>query len=400
MRPDPRRWLVLAAYTVVVGVSQLLWLNFAPILTQIQARYGVGELEASALVLVFPLLFVVLSVPAGRLVDTRGYRFCVGLGATVMALGAAVRIDDDRFGFLLAGQVIIAVAQPFVVNGISKLVGDWFDPEQGAIATGLGTMGMFLGMAVGIATTAPLVSAYGLRGAMVVFAAITAAAALAFLAVARPNPAAPPQAKLATITGDLAALLADRRLLLVFGMAFLGLGVFNGLTTWLEGILAPHGFDSEQAGTVGGVLIAGGIAGSVVIPLLSDRFRRRKPFLVGCIAAAVLALHPLCTLGRFRLVVALGGLVGFLFLPAFALLLDMSAQLAGEERAGSATGILMLVGNAGGVVVPIAMAALKGDAPTFDRAIVLLVALLAAALVLSFLVPETARPARRSSQSM
>src|SRR5215813_10008329 len=115
------RWLILGTYVLVVGVSQLLWLNFAPILTLIETRYGVGELAASALVLVFPLLYVVLSLPAGRLVDTRGYRFTVGLGALIMALGAAVRIDDASFSMLLAGQIVVAVGQPFVVNGISKL---------------------------------------------------------------------------------------------------------------------------------------------------------------------------------------------------------------------------------------------------------------------------------------
>ena len=66
-RPSRLRWAVLAAYVAVVGVSQLLWLNFAPILTRIQTRYGVGELAASALVLVFPLLYVVLSLLGGVL---------------------------------------------------------------------------------------------------------------------------------------------------------------------------------------------------------------------------------------------------------------------------------------------------------------------------------------------
>ncbi|HWE27982.1 MAG TPA: hypothetical protein VHB97_08280, partial [Polyangia bacterium] len=61
----PRRWAVLAAYTLVVGVSQLLWLNFAPLLTMVQTRYGVSELSASLLVLVFPLLYVVFSLSAG-----------------------------------------------------------------------------------------------------------------------------------------------------------------------------------------------------------------------------------------------------------------------------------------------------------------------------------------------
>src|SRR4051812_3677230 len=102
---DARRWVVLASYALAMGMSQLLWLNFAPLLTLIQRRYGVGELTASALVLVFPLLYLVLSLPAGAMIDRfkGGYRLAVVLGAWLMAAGACLRIFDQRFVWLLAG---------------------------------------------------------------------------------------------------------------------------------------------------------------------------------------------------------------------------------------------------------------------------------------------------------
>ena len=31
-------------------------------------------------------------------------------------------------------------------------------------------------------------------------------------------------------------------------MAFVGLGIFNGISTWIEGIVAPRGFSSADAG--------------------------------------------------------------------------------------------------------------------------------------------------------
>ena len=183
-----RRWLVLGSYALVVGISQLLWLNFAPLLSLIQARYSVSELLASSLLLVFPLLYVVFSIPAGALTDARGYRFTVGAGAIAMVLFAALRIFDSSFWILFAAQVGIAVAQPFVVNPISKLVADWFSEEQGAIATGLGTMGMFIGMATAMASTPAMVSAWGLRATMAVFAALTLLVALLFALFGHENP--------------------------------------------------------------------------------------------------------------------------------------------------------------------------------------------------------------------
>jgi cyanate permease len=398
------RWVVLGAYAVVAGASQMLWLNFAPILDTVERRYGVSELTASMLVLVFPLLYVVLSVPAGVLTDRKGWRFTIGLGALVMAAFSLLRMFDRFFATLLVAQIGIAVAQPLVVNGISKLVGDWFDRGRGALATGIGTMGMSIGMAIAMGATPPLLQRLGLRGAMGVFAAITVAGSAAFVLLARPGPNGAGARVAAAPAIRWRAILTDRRLLVVYAVSFLGLGFFNGLTTWLEGILAPNGIDSQQAGLVGAGLILGGVVGAIVIPTISDVVRRRKPLLFLCGAIAAVLLFPLCSVRHYPSVVALGGLMGFFFLPAFALLLEICAELAGEDQAGSATGVLMLAGNAGGVVISMAMPLVKGEGPTFDRAVWLLLAALATAVVAVLTLPETfaatARAHQRSSTSV
>jgi predicted MFS family arabinose efflux permease len=379
---------VLVLFMAVAGLSQALWLNFAPLLTTVQSKFGVSEGTASLLLLVFPLVYVLLSVPAGALTDRKGYRFSVGLGAVLMAGFSVLRVDEHHFWVLLLAQTGIAIGQPFAVNGISKLVADWFSPEQSAMATGLGTMGMFLGMAAGMAVTPPLVEALGYRGAMFAFAAVSVAVCVAFLLFAKNNP----ETRVATVepkAPSLRSLLSNRELLLLFVVALLGLGFFNGLTTWLEPMLAPNGFDAVKAGLVGGVLIVGGIFGAVVVPALSDWLQRRKPFLLGSVALSLMMLPAVCTSHDETTVMICSFALGFFFLPAFALLLDMCAALAGEAAAGSATGLLMLFGNAGGVLVIIAMVLVKGDAPTFERATYLLYGIVALAIALALGVPET-----------
>ena len=112
----PGAWPVLIVFTIVAGITQFLWLNFAPLLALVQTRYGVSEFVASTLILVFPLLYVFLSLHAGRLIDRRGFRFTVGWGATITALGAALRVFDQSFWLLLIAQLVIAAAQPYVVT--------------------------------------------------------------------------------------------------------------------------------------------------------------------------------------------------------------------------------------------------------------------------------------------
>lgn len=356
-RDDARgRWRVLLAYTLVAGVSQLLWLNFAPILTLVEARFGVREVTASALVLVFPALYVVLSIPAGSLIDRHGYRVVVRAAAVAQAAFACLRIASDSFAVLLVAQIGIAVAQPFIMNAITKLVADWFEPERGAIANGVGTIGMFLGMAVAMGATPLLTDAYGLRAAMCVFAGVAVVAALVFLRAGRERGAGAASSRITAFEG-----LLGRDLVLLYAVSFLGLGFFNALTTWLEAIVAPNGIGAVGAGILGAVLIVAGIAGAAVIPALSDRVGRRKPFVVACAAVALLATYPLCTAHDYRVAVACAAVLGFAFLPAYALLLEMCTELAGAEAAGRATGILLMMGNAGGVVLSLAIPAVSGE---------------------------------------
>jgi MFS family permease len=178
-------------------------------------------------------------------------------------------------------------------------------------------------------------------------------------------------------------------LTLVFVLAFLGLGFFNGFTTLLEPLLAPNGVNAEQGGLVGAMMIVGGIAGSVVIPALSDKLRRRKPFVLACTAVAASVLWPLCSSRQLAVMLVLAAVLGFFFLPAYALLLEMCSELAGRESAGYATGVLMLAGNLGGVVMITAMQLLRGAAGTYQPAIWLLLGALLVALVLASAVRET-----------
>jgi cyanate permease len=377
--PAPGRWRVLLAFMGVMLVSQMLWLNFAPLSTLVQKRHGVGELGASALVFVFPLLYVLLSAPAGALIDRLGYARVVGWGGLLQAAGAAVRLHDGSFWALLVGQIVVAVAQPFIVNGISKLVAEWFSGEEAALATGLGTMAMFLGMAVGMAATPALVEAASLRVAMIVMFVVALAAALAFLAVARERGVAVDGG--GAQAGSFGAILRDRRQVALSILAFLGLGVFNALTTWLEPILGEHGVDATRAGMVGGVMILGGIVGAVVFPLLSDKIERRKPVLLGCAAPAAILAYGLCQSGSYATLLALGGALGFFFLPAFAMLIAMSGEAAGAEHAGVATSVLMLAGNGGGVALTLLVPVIKGASSSYGT--------LALTTALATLAPET-----------
>jgi predicted MFS family arabinose efflux permease len=370
------------------AMSQMLWLNFAPLLTEVQKKYSVNELASNSLVLVFPLVYVLISVPAGFLTDRKGYRYSILLGSIIMTVFALLRIFDGPFWFLLACQTGIAVGQPFIINGISKLVADWFAPEQNALATGLGTLGMFIGMALGMALAVPLYAGLQYTGSMFVFALMTLTSTLLFAFFAYENSQTRHDAT-AAMARDLRLLLKSANLVKLFIISFLALGYFNGFTGWLEQILAPNGVGAEAAGNAGACLIGGGILGAAIIPAISDALRRRKPFLILCCLLAGAFTWPLSRAGDGVLLYAYSGLLGFFFLPGYALLLSATEEFAGADRAGSATGLLMLFGNAGGVVVGVAMDLIKSGPRDWTNAIYLLLGTIVFSLLLALTTRES-----------
>lgn len=382
----PYRWAVLMAYFGVAAMSQMLWLNLAPLVTFIQTKYAVSEMTVSALLLSFPLLYVLLSLHSGRLIDKKGYRYVILIGSVISTIFAFVRVFDNSFMILLIGQTGIAIGQPYIINGISKLVSDWFEKEHIAMATGIGTAGMLIGMAVGMGLTPALNESMGFGKTMLVFALISVALTVVFVLFGKENARASKEVEEGNANSmnaltETKILLKNKNLFILFIVTFLAMGVFNGLTTWLEPILKPNGINAEDTGLVGAFLIVGGILGSLIIPTISDKLKVRKPFLALCCIVALLVIYPLCTLNSVIPLYILGGIMGFFFLPGYALLIAMCEEMAGIEKAGMATGILMLAGNAGAVVVIILMPIVNGDSNMWTNAIYLMLALMLATIV-------------------
>jgi MFS family permease len=124
------RWVVLAIYMYISALTQLYWLNFAAIETYVEDLLKIPASDVMWFTLVFPLVQVILTIPAGIIIDKVGFKWGVGIGALFTGVFAMLRvIDPASFVLLVAAQVGISIGQPFVLNGITKLATVWFSPR-------------------------------------------------------------------------------------------------------------------------------------------------------------------------------------------------------------------------------------------------------------------------------
>lgn len=128
----------------------MLWLNFAPVTPLVENLFHVSEFEVGLLSMVFPLLYIPISIPSGILTDSKGYRVSVGIGVIFMAIFSVLRVFSQDFAMLLLFQACIAIGQPFVMNSISKLAATWFPGKERVLATGLGSVALLIGMMISL----------------------------------------------------------------------------------------------------------------------------------------------------------------------------------------------------------------------------------------------------------
>src|SRR5262249_39224325 len=151
--------------------------------------------------------------------------------------------------------------------------------------------------------TPPLVDALGFRGTQFAYAGLAAITVAVFWLVAPrivPDRLVSPEEL--GVRQALRRVMRSRTLWKLSGALFLGVGVYLGMTSWLEEILKPRGIDETGAGLVAGMITIAGVVGSVALGAASDHFRRRTPFLI---AAGVVAVPTLWLLGHTGTMAAL-----------------------------------------------------------------------------------------------
>ncbi len=346
---------MIAAYALVCAATQVLWLTYAAITTETARRYGVSVGAVGWLAEIFPLLYVALAIPAGILLD-RWFRGALACGAGLVALGGLVRLGGETFAWAMAGQVLVAVAQPLVLSGVSKLAGEYLPSEKRAAGIAVGSAGNFVGMLVAL-LLGPTLGAHGqLERLLVVEAVLAVIAALALaIALRRPGHSSDEHAAIEGSAARTLWRLAPMRTLC--GLVFLGFGIFVALATWLQTLLHPAGVSETTAGALLVGMVIAGIVGCAVLPPLVARRHGERPFmrttvLVACVGCVVLGATPWLGLRALALVA-----MGFVLLPALPVILTAAELLAGAA-AGTAGAIVWMAGNLGGLVVALLVQAL------------------------------------------
>ncbi len=376
---EVRRWRPVGAYAMLAAATQLLWLTFAPLTTASAHHYRVSETAIGWLAEIFPLFYVVLALPAGRLLDRAFHRWLT-VGAALTAIGGLARLVAPDFAWALAGQLLVAVGQPFVLNAVTKVAAEHLPPRLRPHGIAVGSAGIFVGMLLAL-TLGTLFGGAHLGALLDVEAAFgVIAAAAVVLEMRRRGSVAEQEQEAAVGLVALREVWSDRNVRVLCGLLFLGFGAFVALTTWLQALLHNYRISSTTAGGLLVAMVLAGAVGAALLPPLVVSRRAERSILSGAVAvtvggAALLAFDHGVAVDAVVLVA-----IGLLLLTLLPVILELSERLAGAS-AGTVTALLWLAGNAGGLAIALLVAVLVHH-PTPAFLALALVSLCAVPLVL------------------
>ena len=387
------RWVMLLVFMFAVAVTQLLWITFASITTDAVTFYKVSDLSIGLLSMIFMIVYIVVSIPASWVIDTYGLRVGVGIGAALTGVFGLMRgLAASNYTLVLIAQIGIAVGQPFVLNAVTTVAARWFPVRERATASGLGSLAMYIGIFLALILTPYVTLHLHITGMLLAYGITSVVAALVFFIFAREPPATPPcppgMEVRSLVFDGFKQMFRQSNFILLLVIFFVGLGVFNAVTTWIENIIAPRGFTSTQAGIVGGLMIAGGIVGALIVPSLSDHYRRRVPFIILALSGATVGLVGIAFAGSYWLLLASSFILGFFLLSSGPIGFQYGAEVTHPTPEGTSNGLLLLMGQISGIIFIFAMDAFKASDGSMTTSLVVMIALMAVSILLGVLLHE------------
>lgn len=368
----PYRWVILLAFMLISAVVQIQWLAHAAVARPAEVYYE-GQFDPSSffnidfLAMVYMLVYLVMSFPASYMIDTYGIRVGISIGAVLAGVAGLMKgLFADSFTAVVVAQVGLAIAQPFILNAVTAVSVRWFPLRERGMAAGFSALAQYIGIVIAMLVTPFMVGSdpakpgygTGFESMLLTYGWLTFAVAVVTLVLLREKP--PPSTETMqrhSFTEGVKHILKQRDMQITLLLFLVGLGIFNAVSSMTDSIAENAGVQDSD-GLIGGLMLIGGILGALILPILSDKFRKRKVFLVICIAGMVPGIFGLTFAGDlstdpsmvYTISLVSSFVLGFFIMSAGPLGFQYAAEVSHPAPESTSQGMLLWVGQVTGMI--------------------------------------------------
>ncbi len=334
----------------------------AVVLEPIRHEFGLDDTQLGLMTTAFTVVYAVLAIPMGQLVDSLSRKKILAVGVGVWSLFTGASGLAAGFGSFMVARMGVGVGEASCTPAATSMIGDLMPESKRAKAYSVFMLGLPLGTFVALALVGYIAAEYGWRIAFLVAAVPGITVALMLLGCREPARGVhDPVFDAPTVAHPMRAVLSSP---LFWAIGLVGIAMSMAayaMTTYLPAFFArTYGLGLSRAGAASAIVLgATGVVGLIAGGVISDLMAARRPYgrvLFGMVASLLAA--PLVYLGlkastasTATAMLAVGWTLYFVYLvTAHTTLIDQfDSRLRG--RAVGAFVFLATVGAASGSVL-------------------------------------------------
>ncbi|KAL9631830.1 MAG: hypothetical protein Q9164_005677 [Protoblastenia rupestris] len=282
------RWFGLVQLVLLNIIVSWDWLSFSAVANTAAEYYNTTPSVINWLSTGFLFAFVVGSPFTIYSLHRGGPRLAIVIAALLILLGNWIRYSGSRtsppsFGLTMFGQILIGLAQPFVLSVPTHYSDLWFTPRGRVSATALMSLANPFGGALGQLVNPFLAPNSSRIPNMVLYVALisTLATLPSFFVPAKPpTPVSASSTHTSPTLRQTFQLLAHNPTFYLIALPYsIYVGLFNSLSSLLTQILTPYSFSETSSGIAGALLILVGLLAAAITSPIIDRTKAYLPFL-------------------------------------------------------------------------------------------------------------------------
>ena len=356
------RWAVVGIFWFVIFAYGANWFALSPMLKTFEGSFSIPSWQSHLLLSLIGMFVIFFAWPAGTLIDRKGPKISISIGALFMAIGFGLRPWMlDSFLKLLLSSVIAGIGLAWILVAMAPQMLRWFPHKQASLPVGIAASGLFIGFGTG-SLLMPLIPnpADALPGynGFLIFGILAVIAFFLWLMIAKDHPATPPEERIKIekmrFAEGMKNVFRSKNAFVYPLIGFFIVGITLVISAFLHQL-----YPGQNGGYVAGLLLYGCAIGAFFAPFLAKKVGLKKVTLAVVIGAVIfwiiLFLLNYSYHVSWLFMIPVAFLFGVCFQASWPLALYSQETEEGvtDSNVGIAASLYVSISNIGAAVLPV-----------------------------------------------
>jgi len=356
------RWAVVGIFWFVIFAYGANWFALSPMLKTFEGSFSIPSWQSHLLLSLIGMFVIFFAWPAGTLIDRKGPKVSISIGALFMAIGFGLRPWMlDSFLKLLLSSVIAGIGLAWILVAMAPQMLRWFPHKHASLPVGIAASGLFIGFGTG-SLLMPLIPnpADALPGynGFLIFGILAVIAFFLWLMIAKDHPATPPEERIKIekmgFAEGMKNVFRSKNAFVYPLIGFFIVGITLVISAFLHQL-----YPGQNGGYVAGLLLYGCAIGAFFAPFLAKKVGLKKVTLAVVIGAVIfwiiLFLLNYSYHVSWLLMIPVAFLFGVCFQASWPLALYSQETEEGvtDSNVGIAASLYVSISNIGAAVLPV-----------------------------------------------